>query len=171
MRWEVGLFWAALAAPWGVGVFAALRPSKVGAPYGLLRALGVLSLSVVPAVVVQTVGIFVGCTASRSPSKVGPRASGFSFGRLRADSSFSRAFDRWVKDLTGHRQATMIDNLHVYAAATVLWLLAWAWWIARGVHDGGSAGCARRATDRRIRRRDERPAWDHVPVVGKLIAS
>lgn len=145
MRWEVGLFWAALAAPWGAGVFAALRPSKVGAPYGLLRAFGVLSLSVIPAVVVQTVGIFAGMYRVTFSVEDWFTGLGLQFWALAGGLVVQSPFDRWVKDLTGHRQATMIDNLHVYAAATVLWLLAWAWWITRGVHDGGSAGCARRA--------------------------
>ena len=53
-------------------------------------------------------------------------------------------FDRWVKDLTGHRQATMLDNWWVYALATVLWLTPWVVWLARGFDFGSSPWRSRR---------------------------
>lgn len=140
------LAWSALLlVPW---VWAALHvavPLEASMWRRRLAASGMLTIAIVPAVVLQSIGLALGMYRVTFSFSDWCSGLGIQMWALAGGAVVQWPFDRWVKDLTGHRQATMLDNWWVYALATVVWLIPWVVWVARGFDDGSSPWRSRRA--------------------------
>lgn len=123
---------AGLIAPWAWAALHVVAPP--GARFGrrCLAAFGALAFAVLPALVVQSIGIALGRLHVSFSFGDWCSGVGIQMWALAGGIVVQWPFDRWVEDLTGHRQATMLDNWWVYAIATVIWLTPWVVWIARG---------------------------------------
>ena len=80
-------------------------------------ALGWLALWILPAVVVQCVWLVIHYSATTISALMAAPASAWV---LLGGRSVIAVFEATVYDLTGHRQSTMGDNIHVFLALTAL---------------------------------------------------
>lgn len=80
-------------------------------------ALGWLALWILPAIVVQGVWLMGHYSASAISALAAVPASAWV---LLGGGSVIAVFEATVYDLTGHRQFTMLDNMHVFLALTAL---------------------------------------------------
>lgn len=80
-------------------------------------ALGWLALWIVPAIVVHCAWLMSHYSAPAISALTAAPASAWV---LLGGGSVIAAFEATVSDLTGHRQSTMLDNIHVFLALTAL---------------------------------------------------
>jgi hypothetical protein len=119
----------AIALPWIAAMVFAVAKRPVTRFGRLIKAYGLIAIAAVPAIMVQDVMLL--CDMMKGYSfkwfdLVSPFVVSWQSWCLIGGYAVSRPFDLWVKDLTGHRQTTMVDNWWVYYIATIVWATPWA---------------------------------------------
>lgn len=128
-----------IALPWIVAMgYAAVRQPRSAAGR-VFAGYGLVGLAAAPAVVVQDVVLLLNWMPGYSFQWHDLASIFFKSWQswcLIGGFAVSRPFDLWVKELTGHRQTTMMDNWWVYYIATLVWATPSALFLSRRLASG-----------------------------------
>lgn len=119
----------AISLPWLLAMLYAIAKRPVTRLGRIIKAYGLIGIAAVPAIVVQDIMLLFDMMKGYSfrwSDLASPMVVTWQSWCLIGGYAVSRPFDLWVKDLTGHRQTTMVDNWWVYYIATILWATPFA---------------------------------------------
>ena len=92
----------------------------------IARGLGLCTLCAAPAILVQDALLLSGATSTTFEPLVCLTALPFQVWVLLGGGVVQQVFEETAKSITGHRQATMMDNWYLYYAFTLAWALPWS---------------------------------------------
>lgn len=102
----------------------------------IARGIGWCVACALPAVLVQDALLLFGGSSTRFSWSHCAQAWPFQVWVLSGGGVVQRVFESTAKDISGHRQSTMMDNWLIYVGFTLLWLLPWGALIAGRLRKG-----------------------------------